>query len=182
MRFTVYTITTIDQGRVVYVGETNNFQRRKREHLTLNTGTKEWLAEIGTGNVLIEPVAEFNNEVDALKYEDELILKYNTINRGYNKHRSGLIKAEDPKEYQREYQRTDKRKEYQREYQREWQREYEKTDKRKEYKREYRQTDKYREYQREYRQTDKHREYHREYYHAKKLGMSVAEYRQYIGE
>lgn len=148
MRYTVYTITTIDEDKVVYVGKTNDFQRRKREHLCLNSNAKDWIAVIGTDNVLIEPVTEFDTEEDALKCEDALILKYDTINRGYNKYRSGLIKAEDHKEYDRERKKTDK----------------------------------YREWQRGYYNTDKWREYHRDRYHAKKLGMSVAEYRQYIGE
>lgn len=138
MKYTIYTITTIDEGRVVYVGKTNNFKRRKREHLSLNSRTKEWIAAIGTGNVLIEPVAEFDNETDALKYEDELILEYDTITNGYNKNRSGLIKAENPKEYYN----TDKWKDYHREYNID----YEQTDKWKKY---------HRDYQRDYQRTEK---------------------------
>lgn len=170
MKYTVYIIKHIGTGTVLYVGKTNNFKRRVYQHLSLKSSSKEWLAEIGTNNVLIEAVAEFNNKVDALKYEDELILKYDTITNGYNKYRSGLIFEENPEEYQREYQK-----------------EYHNTDKFKKYIRKYTKTDKYRGYQREYQKkyqgTDGFKEYqrnwHKDYYQAKKLGISVDEYRKF---
>ena len=187
MKYTVYVIKHIGTGTVLYVGMTKNFKMRVYQHLSLKSNSKYWLAEIGTNNVLIEPVDEFNNKVDALKYEDELILKYNTITNGYNKCRSGLIFEENPEKYQRDY-----RKEYQgtdefKEYQRKWQKEYHNTDKFKEYKRKYTNTDKYRGYQRKYQKkyqgTDGFKEYqrnwHRDYYHAKKMGISVDEYRKF---
>ena len=169
MKYTVYVIKHIGTGTVLYVGMTKNFKMRVYQHLSLKSNSKYWLAEIGTNNVLIEPVDEFNNKVDALKYEDELILKYNTITNGYNKCRSGLIFEENPEEYQRK-----------------WQKEYHNTDKFKEYKRKYTNTDKYRGYQRKYQKkyqgTDGFKEYqrnwHRDYYHAKKLGVSINEYRK----
>ena len=156
MKYTVYLIRHISTGTVLYVGKTNNFKRRKYQHLSLKSNSKKWLSVIGTGNVLIEAVAEFNNKVDALKYEDELILKYDTITNGYNNNRSGLIFAENKEEYKREYEKTDKRKKYQLKYQLK-----------------YRQTEKRKEYQQEYQ-----RYYHRDYYHAKKLEISVDEYRK----
>ena len=103
MKYTVYQIRHIVTGQILYIGKTNNFKRRAYQHLHLNTGTKKWLSSIGTGNVFIEEVAKFDNEVDAIKYEDELILKYNTIENGYNKYRSGLIVSENPKEYNINY-------------------------------------------------------------------------------
>lgn len=219
-KYTVYLIRHISTGTVLYVGKTDNFKRRAYEHLSLNTHSKKWLSVIGTGNVLIEAVAEFDNKADALKYEDELILKYDTITNGYNNNRSGLIASNNPEEYhieynreysktdkykeyqrkwKREYSKTDKCKKYQREYQREYYKEYKNTDKYKERKKEYQKTDKYREWvreyqrtekykekKREYRKTDEYREKHRKYmrdymrdsYKAKKLGISVAEYRK----
>ena len=199
MKYTVYIIRHISTGQVLYVGKTDNFKRRAYQHLHLNTGTKEWLSSIGTGNVLIEEVAKFDNEVDALKYEDELILKYDTINNGYNKQRSGLIKAENPEKYRREnlreysrnycreyYQKNNKYREWVREYHntekyKERQKEYRNTDKAKELRRKYQRTEKFKEYRREYRKTDKCRkyqiDYQRDYYKAKKIGISVSEYR-----
>ena len=187
MDYTVYIIRHICTGQVLYVGKTKDFKRRAYEHLKLRTETKEWISVIGSGNIFIEAVAKFNNETDALKYEDALILKYDTITNGYNKHRSGLIEAENPKEYSlkwhREYyQKNDKYKEWHREYERK----YRQTEKYKEYKRnyriEYQRTDKYKEYLMNYRKTDEYKEriraYKRDYYRAKKLGISVSEYRK----
>lgn len=181
MKYTVYLIRHISTGMVLYVGKTINFKKRAYEHLSLNSNSKKWLSSIGTSNVLIEEVAKFDNEVDALKYEDELILKYGTIENGYNKQRSGLIKTENPEEYNKKYQKKyweiDEHKEHRREYQRKWLKEYSNTDKFKEYQRkwhkEYSKTDKCRKYQRDYQ-----KKYRQEYYKAKKLGISVAEYRK----
>lgn len=161
MKYTVYIIRHISTGMVLYVGKTNNFKRRVYQHLSLKSSSKEWLSSIGTNNVIIEAVAEFNNKVDALKYEDELIIKYGTIENGYNKNRSGLIATENIGEYQRKwqkeyYQKNDKFREYQRNYQREYQKKYQGTDEFKEYQ----------------------RNWHRDYYHAKKLGISIDEYRK----
>ena len=105
-KYTVYIIRHIGTGAVLYVGKTNNFKRRAYEHLKLKTHSKDWISVIGTGNVIIEEVATFNNKTDALKYEDELILKYGTIANGYNNNRSGLIKSEKPEEYNREWFQT----------------------------------------------------------------------------
>ena len=165
MKYIVYIIRHIETGSVLYVGKTDNFKRRKREHLSLKSNSKKWISAIGTDNVSIEPVAYFNNETDALKFEDELIIKYDTIKNGYNKNRSGLIAAENIEEYQKKYHSTDKFKECQRKYTK---------------------TDKYRGYQREYQKkyqgTDKFKDYqrnwHRDYYQAKKLGISLDEYRK----
>ena len=181
-KYTVYLIRHISTGQVLYVGKTNNFKRRAYQHLSLNTNSKEWLSSIGTGNVLIEAVAEFDNKSDALKYEDELILKYNTITNGYNNNRSGLIASENKDEYNREYSKTDKYKEYQRK----WKREYSKTDKCKKYQREYQReyykeyknTDKYKERKKEYQKTDKYREWVREYQHTEKYKEKRREYRK----
>lgn len=168
MKYTVYIIRHISTGQVLYVGKTSNFKRRAYEHLKLNTHSKNWLSVIGTGNVLIEEVAKFNNKTDALKYEDELILKYNTIENGYNNNRSGLISSENPEEYQKEYQKeyrnTDEHKEYKREYQRKWDRKHRQTENRKEYQKKY---------QKKYQKN-----YQRDRYKAKKMGISIDEYRK----
>lgn len=175
MKYTVYLIKHIGTGKVLYVGKTKNFKMRVYQHLSLKSNAKYWLAEIGTNNVLIEPVSEFSNETDALKVEDELILKYDTITNGYNKNRSGLIASENIGEYQKKYHSTDKFKESQRKYCREY---YQKNDKFREHKRKYQI-----EYQKKHQGTDKFKEYqrnwHKDYYQAKKLGISVDEYRKF---
>ena len=159
MKYTVYVIRHISTGMVLYVGKTRNFKKRAYQHLSLNAHSKKWLSVIGTGNVLIEEVAKFYNETDALKYEDELILKYGTIANGYNEQRSGLI-TENIYEYYKKYMQIDEHREHHKESQRKYDRERMKTDKRIEYMRNYQ------------------RDYQRYYKKAKKLGVSVADYRK----
>ena len=182
-KYTVYIIRHISTWTVLYVGKTNDFKRRAYEHLKLRTKTKKWLSSIGTGNVLIEAVAEFENKDDALKYEDELILKYNTITNGYNNNRSGLIASENPKGYNINYQREYRQIEEHKEYQRKYQKKYHKTDEYRAYVREYHRTDKYINYQKEYRNTDEHKEYQKnyqiDYRQAKKIGITIDEYRKF---
>lgn len=167
-KYTVYQIKHIVTGQILYIGKTRNFKKRAYQHLTLKTNTKDWLSSIGTNNVTIEAVAEFNDKTEALKYEDELILKYNTITNGYNKYRSGLIYIEDKEKYRREYEKTYKRKEYLINYRqtdeyKEYKKEYYSTEKYKEKIREHHKTDEYKEWLREYRKTDKIKKYMKEY-------------------
>lgn len=100
-KYVVYTISY--QGVVKYVGKTCDFDRRKRNHLTYrgNRRHSSIPIEVNLVDVEILPIKKFNNEEEALKYEDELIIKYDTINSGWNKYRSGLIKASDKNEYTR---------------------------------------------------------------------------------
>lgn len=170
--FTVYVIKNNLQGRTVYVGKTNDFERRVNEHLSLSTHTKEWIASIGVENISITPIAEFNSKEEALKCEDEMILKYNTIEDGFNKNRSGLIAATDNNAYQRQYYETNKadRLEYQNRYNEahrkkvlEYQKQYDEEHK-----------DEIAEYQKQYQKQyyqehkDEIREYKRQYYQRKK--------------
>lgn len=99
--WTVYTISL--QGNVMYVGKTYRFVNRKWSHLN-KRGTNYSAIPVDIDLLLVtfDQVKEFNNEVEALKYEDELILKYDTLApNGWNKLRSGLIKTGNLKEYQR---------------------------------------------------------------------------------
>lgn len=144
MRYTVYLIKHIN-GNVIYVGQTSDFDSRKKEHLRLHSNIKDKLAEIGLDNISIESVAEFDTREEALMEEDRLIRLYNTIENGFNKRGSGLITKdegrykEQKKEYyasehykeihnayQREYMKDEAHKERQRELNREYMREYRK--------------------------------------------------------
>ena len=119
--FTVYLIKF--NGVIMYIGKTNNFKRRILEHRG-KMGTPKSAIPKYVDLKLIEFViaAEFIEKRDALKYEDSLICKYQTIEKGWNKLRSGLIYKENTKEYLREYDKirdaTPERKAYQREKQR----------------------------------------------------------------
>lgn len=172
MRYTVYTITDNLQGRTVYVGKTQDFERRKKEHLTLSTHTKDWILALGVENITIEPIAEFGTKEEALEYEDKIIVKYNTIEDGFNKNRSGFISSTDIKQYQKQYEKTNKEKrreinkkyfsthskeikDYQREYHKQYQQEHK---------------EQLLEYHKQYDQKHKEqrREYQRQYYQKKK--------------
>ena len=132
--------------------------------MSLKSNSKEWLSSIGTSNVLIEEVAKFDNEVDALKYEDKLIIKYGTIENGYNKNRSGLIRIENTEEYNREWFQTHRKGN------KEWNKKHNVHQKR------------YLQRLKENNKIDKikayHKEYMRYYNKAKKLGISFADYRK----
>ena len=108
--YSVYLIKL--DGVVMYVGKTTNFERRKSEHLhRIGTAFHGAIPE-GTDltKVSFIKVKEFNDKVEALKYEDDLILQYDTIHSGWNKQRSGLISIEDSKAYNKE--KNEKSKDY----------------------------------------------------------------------
>ena len=164
-KYTVYIIRHISTGTVLYVGKTDNFKRRAYEHLKLKTHSKDWISVIGTGNVIIEEVATFNNKTDALKYEDELILKYGTIANGYNNNRSGLIKSEKPEEYNREWFQTHRKGN------KEWNEKHNIHQKRYLQRlKEKGEIDAYKEYQKKYQIC---------YRQAKKLGIKIDDYRKF---
>lgn len=159
----VYIIKNVREDRVVYVGKTINFNKRKYDHLTLHAHTKDWIGAIGTNNVEIIPIECFDTEEEALKREDELILQYDTIENGYNKHRSGLIERGREKEYKNEWYQEHREdiNEQQKRYNADHREE------KKQYHKEWYQD------HREYK-----KQYNHDYYQAKKLGMTVKEYRE----
>lgn len=109
----------------MYVGKTNNISNRKYQHLKRNgTGYSAVPIDVDIQYVDFVVDREFENNVDAVKYENELILKYDTINNGWNKNRSGYI-CEDMKTYYKERNQKPERKE--------WVRKYVKSDKYKEW-------------------------------------------------
>lgn len=85
----VYLIRRKSDDKVLYVGCTHQFKRRRKEHFKLKTNTAYWLREIGVDNVYMECIESFRDRNEALKYEDYMILFYNTIEDGYNVNRSG---------------------------------------------------------------------------------------------
>jgi len=97
----VYIITY--NGEVMYVGKTCNMKNRKSLHRN-QRGTHNSAIPVDADLSKIEfnVVAEFDNEEEALKYEDQLILQYNTLDGGWNKQRSGLVYSD------REYVRAQK--------------------------------------------------------------------------
>lgn len=80
--------------KVIYIGQTKNFENRKKKHFAqkdrsidlymFNEGRENFsmniFSDIDCTNMSIEEI---------LKKEDELIVYYDTINSGFNKQRSG---------------------------------------------------------------------------------------------
>ena len=75
-------------GIVKYVGVTENYTRRVREHLK---GGKISAIPKGVNkrDVVIISAYETNSKEDAYRVEDKLIEEFDTINNGWNKNRSG---------------------------------------------------------------------------------------------
>lgn len=93
-KYVVYTISY--QGVVKYVGKTCNIKDRWYRHLHCR-GNRASAIPVGINLSLIDfnIIKEFFNEEEALEFEDELIQKFNTIDNGWNKLRSGLIWVKD---------------------------------------------------------------------------------------
>lgn len=106
-----YTVYLIKLGEVVkYVGETSDFERRKREHLKRVGDTKKSAIPVGLdlSKITIIKEKEFSDREEALKCEGELILQYDTINNGWNKVRSGHLSAEGKKAYMKKWNEENK--------------------------------------------------------------------------
>lgn len=179
MKYTVYIIKDLLEGLVVYVGKTSNFNRRKQQHLGLySNNTKDWISAIGTNNVQIMPVECFDSEEEALRREDELIIQYDTINNGYNRQRSGLIETGREKEYWQEYHqenanvRNERSKQWYQDHREEHNQQMKQWyqdnhEKRKEQNKKWQQDNR-----------EKWNKYMRDRRAAKKLGMTVKEYKE----
>ena len=157
-----YTVYKIEyQGEVKYIGKTCDFKRRVQHHkYERGTGNSAIPKDADLEEIEILPIETFDNETDALKREDELILQYDTINTGWNQRRSGLIWSSDTKAYDREWMREYSKGEKYKAYQREYMREYSKIEKYKTYRREYKR-EWYQLHKEELRK--KNREYNRQY-------------------
>ena len=73
-QYVVYTIEY--QGRVMYVGSTNNFERRKKQHLSGRGAIPD---DVDTDMVTIQVVKVWKSRKAMLNSEDRLIRKYDTI-------------------------------------------------------------------------------------------------------
>ena len=118
--FTVYTIT--QDGVVRYVGKTKDFTRRKWIHINCRGASNSAIpTDINLSTIEFHPIALYTDEVQALKFEDWMIHKYDTINNGWNKNKSGYIWTDDVNAYNRVYQQTPEYKAYQKVYQKAYQ-------------------------------------------------------------
>ena len=139
--WTVYLIK--HNGIVMYAGQTDNFKKRKQQHLHRESTSIP--DEIDLTTITITPFYECDNKEEAVRMEDHIIVKYNLIENGWNHCRSGYIWKENPKEYHHkynmeyfhredvlenmlqymsEYRKKDSYKTYQKEYQKRYQKEH----------------------------------------------------------
>ena len=89
----LYYIKDIRTDKIIYIGQTINFKNRKYIHFGHKTQpVDEYMYNEGRDNFLMEI---FNidclnmTDEEILKKEDELILKYDSINNGFNINRGG---------------------------------------------------------------------------------------------
>lgn len=111
MKYTIYGIS--DGDRIVYVGCTNNLDRRTKEHLQLKTHTKVWLKDLFKVKIIV--LCEADNKDEAISLEDHYILVFDTIENGYNHYRSGTY-SKGSTEYFKLREHTKKRQEYKKKY------------------------------------------------------------------
>lgn len=120
--YVVYTITL--QGRVVYVGITNNFERRRREHLTkIGTRFSAIPTETDLNLININKHKTYKSAKAMLNAEDKLIKEYNTIEEGWNKNKSGYSKygsRENIREYNNNWRRINRTNDEWKKHQHEW--------------------------------------------------------------
>lgn len=97
-----YAVYVIKQNEEVkYVGKTCDFKRRKNEHLI--KGSSSQIPDyVPINEVEVIPVEWFANEIDALDYEDKLMIQYDTIDNGWN-NRLNNIKNKKPNLLARRY-------------------------------------------------------------------------------
>ena len=120
----LYYIKDIRTDKIIYIGQTINFEGRKKQHFShKKQPIDEYMFNEGRCNFSMEI---FNidclnmTDEEILKKEDELILKYNAIDDGFNIKRSGLIMFTE--NYNRNQMRNYRRKnkntmtEYNKEY------------------------------------------------------------------
>lgn len=87
-KYYVYDIRRIDTGEILYIGQTGDIERRKKEHMRGKTNTSEILEEVGFDNVKIVVDMIVPSLKSAHNYENDLIEMFETRSKG-NKQGSG---------------------------------------------------------------------------------------------
>lgn len=150
----IYTIKDKRNDKVIYVGQTKDFKQRKTNHFhsRRNRPISNYMFDNGIENFDMFIIEKLSDNVDkeTMKMkEQEYIEKYNTIENGLNKQRSGNI-HKDLKQYMKEYRKSEKYIESMKEYRKsEKYKEYQKSESRQQYLKEYYKSEEYREKKRE---------------------------------
>lgn len=134
--YCIYKITDLRSDEVIYIGKTKDFNSRRSFHFTQSKcPVQKYMLDEGREHFeMTKLVDDIETNDEAVKLEDQYIVELKPL---MNKHRSGNIKKDDPKEYRRNYYREYNKSEKQKEYKREYKRQYNKSEKQKEYMREY---------------------------------------------
>ena len=108
----IYYIKDLRTDKIIYIGQTTDFIRRKYNHFGHSTKPVDlYMFEEGRENFSMLPFEDIDCkdflDEDLRKKEAELILQYDTINNGMNKVRSGLI-TKDVKKYKKDYYNDNK--------------------------------------------------------------------------
>lgn len=70
MKYTVYLIK--NKGQIMYIGVTNNYIRRCREHKYKGSKNSVLPEDTDLTNIEFIPVKEFDNKIDAINFHSEL--------------------------------------------------------------------------------------------------------------
>lgn len=91
MNKVIYAISDIRNNKIIYIGQTKQFNERKRHHFKDNTqDIDKYITESGPENFSMYILEEIEDpNIKILDLENYYINKYDTINSGFNKHRSG---------------------------------------------------------------------------------------------
>lgn len=196
MNKVIYAIKDIRTDKVIYIGQTKQFERRKQHHWRDNIQhVDRYITEEGTNNFDMYVLEEINDpNVKILELENHYIQLYNTIEEGFNRHLSGGSQSKYKKDQR--HTNVEERKIYNadpdvikqkaHEYYQKWKnsdKHTERLDKIKEkYHNELKNDEEYMRIQREnsskyyYKNIEKKREYQREYARAKRAAQKANKY------
>lgn len=111
----IYAIKDKRNNKVIYIGQTVNFKRRRTEHFCRNIQPIDlYMFEQDRNNFemnILEEIYENISKEDLQNKEQEYIEHYNTTETGFNRNKSGNCK--DMKKWYQDYHKTDKYKQYQ---------------------------------------------------------------------
>ena len=110
----IYAIKDKRSDKVIYIGQTGNFKKRKSEHFSdKRRRVTKYMFDEGYDNFEMYVLEELSDDttLEEMRNKEQFYIdKFDTFNNGLNKRRSGNISA-DWKEYCRDLKRTDKYKE-----------------------------------------------------------------------
>lgn len=120
----IYAIKDKRNDKVIYIGETVNYNHRKTNHFnTIGTPVDKYMFDEGRDNFVMYILEELNEDIskeEMRNKEKDYIEKYKTFEEGFNNRHSGNIFCNNPGEYYKDYQKSDKMREHRRNYLRQY--------------------------------------------------------------